>query len=55
MDDAGNFVVVWETTNEDGSGRVLAARLYDGIGLPQGSGFIVNDFVAGNQVADASP
>ncbi len=51
MDDAGNYVVVWETTNEDGFGEGIAARLYDAAGLPQGSGFVVNEFVAGNQIA----
>ena len=53
MDDTGNFVVTWESVNEDGFGRTVAARLYNNLGQPQGSGFIVNDFVAGDQEAPA--
>ena len=53
MDDAGNFAITWQSANEDGSGKTIAARLYNNLGQPQGSGLIVNEFVAGDQEAPA--
>ena len=48
-DAAGNFVVVWESYREDGSGYGIYGQRYDSLGAPQGSEFRVNTFAFGAQ------
>jgi hypothetical protein len=42
IDAAGDFVVVWESTDQDGSGRGVFGRQFDGSGVPRGPEFQVN-------------
>ncbi len=42
MDPAGNFVVVWESFEQDGSVEGVYARRFDAAGLPLGDEFQVN-------------
>jgi hypothetical protein len=44
----GRFVVSW-TSQQDGSGLSVLARLYDALGTPLGGEFLVNTFTLGNQ------
>ena len=47
---AGNFVVVWEDTNQrDGSGAAIFGQRYDAVGQPLGSEFQVNSYTTGAQ------
>lgn len=41
-DAAGNFVVVWQSFGQDGSGLGVFGQRYDSTGLPVGSEFQVN-------------
>jgi hypothetical protein len=43
-DDAGHFVVVWESDGQDGSGRGVFGQQFDEVGLPQGGEFLVNSY-----------
>lgn len=45
----GNFVVVWQSYDEDGSGLGVFARLYAANGLPLSGAFPVNTTTIGNQ------
>jgi hypothetical protein len=45
----GNFVVVWESTGQDGSGDGVFAQRHDASGVRQGVEFRVNSFTAGVQ------
>jgi hypothetical protein len=45
----GDFVVVWSSNGQDGSGYGIFGRRYDSGGTAQGSEFRVNSFTAGNQ------
>ena len=49
MDDNGNYVVVWSSLNQDGSGWGVYAQRYDPTGAAQGSEFRVNETFADNQ------
>jgi hypothetical protein len=49
MDSAGNFVIAWESSLQDGSGTGVYAQRYDRDGNPLGSEFQVNTYTAGNQ------
>jgi hypothetical protein len=49
MDVDGDFVVAWESTNQDGSGDGLYAQRYDASGVAQGSEFRVNTYTTGSQ------
>ncbi|MBT9546423.1 MAG: hypothetical protein IV090_13625 [Candidatus Sericytochromatia bacterium] len=49
MDSAGNFVVAWTSTNQDGSGAGIYAQRYNAAGVAQGSEFRVNVTTAGGQ------
>ncbi|MFK7888897.1 MAG: LamG-like jellyroll fold domain-containing protein, partial [Gammaproteobacteria bacterium] len=49
MDDNGNFVVVWQSVGQDGSGAGVYAQRYDAGGVAQGSEFRVNTVTLGNQ------
>ncbi len=49
MDADGDFVVVWTSYVQDGSGYGLYAQRYNAAGVPQGSEFPVNTFTLGSQ------
>ena len=49
MDDAGNFVVAWTSTSQDGSGYGIYAQRYDSGGSPLGGEFRVNTLTSGSQ------
>lgn len=40
--DAGSFLVVWQSTEQDGSDAGIYGQLYDDAGLPQGGEFLIN-------------
>jgi hypothetical protein len=48
-DAVGNFVVVWTTDGQDGSGAGVFARRFDASGAPRGAEFQVNTFTTGDQ------
>ncbi|MCA8995628.1 MAG: VCBS repeat-containing protein [Planctomycetaceae bacterium] len=49
VDGDGNYVVVWESYGDDGSGMGVFARRFDSSGMPLGDRFQVNETTAGNQ------
>ncbi|MCA9093375.1 MAG: hypothetical protein KDA68_07805 [Planctomycetaceae bacterium] len=49
MDDDGDFVIVWTSYDQDGSGSGIYAQRYNGNGIPQGSEFRVNSTTMGRQ------
>ncbi|MCU7805801.1 MAG: DUF4347 domain-containing protein, partial [Candidatus Thiodiazotropha sp. (ex Lucinoma borealis)] len=49
MDDGGNFMVTWNSTNQDGSGYGIYAQRFDAGGTPQGSEFRVNQTTTNHQ------
>jgi hypothetical protein len=49
VDASGNFVVVWQSYTQDGSGYGVFARRYDATGMPQGSEFQVNSVTTYSQ------
>lgn len=49
MDSNGNFVAVWESGTQDGSGRGVYARRFNAAGIAQGSEVRVNTFTQGDQ------
>ncbi|MCA9049660.1 MAG: hypothetical protein KDA89_13085, partial [Planctomycetaceae bacterium] len=51
FDGAGNFIVVWQSQDQDGSGYGIFARRYDSDGAPLGNEFQVNTVAAGDQSA----
>jgi hypothetical protein len=58
-DASGNFVVVWQSDGQDGSGSGVFGQRYDSAGRALGSEFRVNSFTTENQAdpsvaADAS-
>ena len=53
MDAAGDFVVAWESSGQDGSGYGVYAQRYNAAGAPQGGEFRVNTYTTGNQVDPA--
>jgi len=50
-DDSGNFVVVWQSFSEDGSGFGIVARRFNSSGTPLGGDLVVNQYTVGNQVS----
>jgi hypothetical protein len=48
-DSAGNFVVVWYSDGQDGSGYSVFARRYAGSGAPLGAEFRVNTYTSSGQ------
>jgi hypothetical protein len=44
MDAAGDFVITWQSNNEDGSGWGIYAQRYNAAGVPQGGEFFVCSF-----------
>ena len=49
MDREGNFVIAWESTDQDGSADGVYARRYDRDGNPLGGEFRINTVTDGNQ------
>ncbi|MBI3898161.1 MAG: DUF4347 domain-containing protein [Gammaproteobacteria bacterium] len=49
IDASGNFVIVWSSTGQDGSGDGIYAQRYNAAGVAQGSEFLVNTTTANNQ------
>lgn len=49
LDDAGNFLVVWESIDQDGSLGGIYGQRFDGDGNPAGSEFRVNTTTASDQ------
>ena len=49
VDDAGNFVVVWESDGQDGDGYGVFARSFHADGRPSGNEFRVNSSTSGDQ------
>jgi hypothetical protein len=49
MDSDGDFVVVWESTIQDGSNYGIYGQRYNASGVAQGSEFIVNSYTTSNQ------
>jgi hypothetical protein len=45
----GNFVVVWNSSDQDGSDRGVFGQRFSAAGLPQGSEFQVNSYTTGSQ------
>jgi hypothetical protein len=50
MDGDGDFVVVWQSSAQDGDGYGIYARLYAANGQPRGNELRVNETVAGGQI-----
>ena len=48
-DAAGNFVVVWKSDGQDGSGRGVFGQRYDASGARAGAEFQVNTYTTGDQ------
>ena len=46
---AGNFVVVWQSYGQDGSGHGIFGQRFDSAGVPQGSEFQVNTYTTISQ------
>lgn len=51
MDDAGNFIVVWQSQDQDGSGYGIYARVFDRVGNPKTAEIPVNQTTAADQSA----
>jgi hypothetical protein len=49
LDAAGNFVVLWESSGQDGSLSGIFAQRYDGAGSPLGGEFRVNTYTTSSQ------
>ncbi len=45
----GGFVVVWQSNGQDGDGKAIFGRVFDGPGLARTPEFQVNEHVAGDQ------
>ena len=53
IDGAGMFVVVWESSGQDGSGRSVAGQKFDALGFPAGGEFQVNSYTTDQQLTPA--
>ncbi len=53
MDDDGDFLVTWQSADQDGSNDGVYAQRYNAAGVPQGSEFRVNTFTTGSQTRPA--
>ncbi len=53
IDAEGDFVVTWQSTDQDGAGPGIFARRFNAAGVPQGSEFQVNTFFTSDQGAPA--
>jgi hypothetical protein len=47
----GNFVIAWESHNQDGNGWGIYAQRYDEVGVAQGHEFLVNTTTTNDQMA----
>jgi hypothetical protein len=52
-DDAGRFVVVWESSGQDGDNSGIFGQLYDAGGAPVGGEFQVNTYTTSSQTSVA--
>ncbi|MEK7217157.1 MAG: flagellar hook associated protein, partial [Chloroflexota bacterium] len=52
MDDVGDFVIVWQSYNQDNLFDIYAQR-YNASGLAQGNEFSVNTYTTGDQTEPA--
>jgi hypothetical protein len=50
IDNAGNFIITWESNLQDGDSGGIFAQLYDNTGATVGTEFQVNSTSAGNQI-----
>jgi len=50
IDDAGNFVVVWESYGQDGDGFGIMGRRFNSAGAPMGGEFHVNSATTSDQI-----
>jgi len=48
-DAGGNFVVVWQSLGQDGSGRGIFGQRFNASGVPQGGEFRVNSYTTSSQ------
>lgn len=48
MDDAGNFVIAWESQYQDGAIVGIYAQRYNSVGTNLGSEFLVNNITTGD-------
>ena len=53
MDNGGNFVIVWESKKQDGSGTGIFAQMYNRRGEAVGNEFQVNTYVINSQALPA--
>jgi hypothetical protein len=53
MDAAGNFVVVWQSTGQDGLGSGIFGQRFDAAGTPRSGEFQVDTYTTSNQKAPA--
>ncbi len=51
MDDAGNFVVVWESDGQDGAGWGIYGQRFDATGNRLGPEFRINEYTPADQIA----
>ena len=51
----GNFVVVWRSYGQDGSGDGVFGQRFNASGVPQGSEFQVNSYTTGDQLSPRWP
>src|SRR5262249_49524723 len=49
MDAAGNFVIAWDSRNQDGTAWAMYARRYSAAGTALSGEFLVETFTPGNQ------
>ncbi len=49
MDASGNYVAVWQSDLQDGSGTGIYGQRYSSHGVPLGGEFLVNTYTTGNQ------
>ncbi len=49
MDNAGNFVVVWQSAGQDGNSDGIYAQRFSALGAPLGEEFLANETTTGSQ------
>jgi hypothetical protein len=52
-DMGGSFIIVWHSTNRDGSGKAIVGRKFKPDGSPDGREFLVNSFKRKDQITPA--
>jgi hypothetical protein len=53
IDADGDFVVAWQSSNQDGSERGIFGRRFDALGVAQATEFQVNSYTTGAQISPA--